>query len=440
MTGAAKLRIDDKKNGRKRPRQDGGGDSAEGGVRSGFRPPKRPGEAAAEPAADEEEELDPRYKNIDPKYIEQIQNEVLESAPEVQWDDIAGLAFAKKCVTEMVIFPIMRPDIFHGLRGPPKGLLLFGPPGTVDWNRRAFPRVCPCPRTADAELCRCPQGKTLICKAIAAQSKSTFFSISASTMTSKWMGEGEKLVRALFAVARVEAPSVIFIDEIDSLLTARSEGEVRRAAQPQPAAQRGFSCVHLLFVCGVQYEGTRRIKTEFLVQWDGAGTTDTDRLLVVGATNRPADLDEAARRRLVKRLYIPLPDEEARRDLVCRLLESNNSAHQLAEADIDSIVARSRGYSGADMANLCKEAAMGPVRRISPDDMASIDVNDVDPILPGDFDAAFAQVRASVSSADLASLVQWDRQFGSASQLSEQDAKEAGVPGDAKAGAEPAPK
>ena len=232
MTGAAKLRIDDKKNGRKRPRQDGGGDSAEGGVRSGFRPPKRPGEAAAEPAADEEEELDPRYKNIDPKYIEQIQNEVLESAPEVQWDDIAGLAFAKKCVTEMVIFPIMRPDIFHGLRGPPKGLLLFGPPGTVDWNRRAFPRVCPSPRTADAELCRCPQGKTLICKAIAAQSKSTFFSISASTMTSKWMGEGEKLVRALFAVARVEAPSVIFIDEIDSLLTARSEGEVRRAAQP----------------------------------------------------------------------------------------------------------------------------------------------------------------------------------------------------------------
>ena len=176
------------------------------------------------------------------------------------------------------------------------------------------------------------------------------------------------------------------------------------------------------------------------MQWDGAGTTDTDRLLVVGATNRPADLDEAARRRLVKRLYIPLPDEEARRDLVCRLLESNNSAHQLAEADIDSIVARSRGYSGADMANLCKEAAMGPVRRISPDDMASIDVNDVDPILPGDFDAAFAQVRASVSSADLASLVQWDRQFGSASQLSEQDAKEAGVPGVAKAGAEPAPK
>ena len=256
MTGSAKLRIDDKKSGRKRTRDGPGDGGAQGGgrsVRGSFRPPSRPndsdggggsasGQANAGAEEEEEEEVHELYRNIDPKYIEQIQNEVLETVPDVQWDDIAGLKFAKKCVTEMVILPIQRPDIFKGLRGPPKGLLLFGPPGT---------------------------GKTLICKAIASQSKSKFFSISASTMTSKWMGEGEKLVRALFAVARVEQPSVIFIDEIDSLLTARSEGE---------------------------YEGTRRIKTEFLVQWDGAGTSDTDRVLVVGATNRPGDLDEAARR------------------------------------------------------------------------------------------------------------------------------------------------
>jgi SpoVK/Ycf46/Vps4 family AAA+-type ATPase len=248
MTGSAKLRIDDKKSGRKRTRDGpaGGGGSAQGAgrnVRGSFRPPSRPDENGGNAEEEEEEEeVHELYRNIDPKYIEQIQNEVLETVPDVQWDDIAGLTFAKKCVTEMVILPIQRPDIFKGLRGPPKGLLLFGPPGT---------------------------GKTLICKAIASQSNSKFFSISASTMTSKWMGEGEKLVRALFAVARVEQPSVIFIDEIDSLLTARSEGE---------------------------YEGTRRIKTEFLVQWDGAGTSDTDRVLVVGATNRPGDLDEAARR------------------------------------------------------------------------------------------------------------------------------------------------
>lgn len=244
MTGSAKLRIDDKKSGRKRNRNGGsGGDGGERNVRGSFRPPTRPDESSSTMNEEEtEEEVHELYRNIDPKYIEQIQNEVLETVPDVQWDDIAGLKFAKTCVTEMVILPIQRPDIFKGLRGPPKGLLLFGPPGT---------------------------GKTLICKAIASQSNSKFFSISASTMTSKWMGEGEKLVRALFAVARVEQPSVIFIDEIDSLLTARSEGE---------------------------YEGTRRIKTEFLVQWDGAGTSDTDRVLVVGATNRPGDLDEAARR------------------------------------------------------------------------------------------------------------------------------------------------
>ena len=98
----------------------------------------------------------------------------------------------------MVVLPMMRPDIFTGLRAPPKGLLLFGPPGT---------------------------GKTLIGKCIASQSGSTFFSISASSLTSKWVGEGEKMVRALFAVAKVHQPSVVFIDEIDSLLTSRSEGQ-----------------------------------------------------------------------------------------------------------------------------------------------------------------------------------------------------------------------
>ena len=100
----------------------------------------------------------------------------------------------------MVVLPMMRPDIFTGLRAPPKGLLLFGPPGT---------------------------GKTLIGKCIASQSGSTFFSISASSLTSKWVGEGEKMVRALFAVAKVHQPAVVFIDEIDSLLTSRSEGQFK---------------------------------------------------------------------------------------------------------------------------------------------------------------------------------------------------------------------
>ena len=119
----------------------------------------------------------------------------MESGSATRWSDIAGLGFAKKTIHEMIVWPILRPDIFTGIRAPPKGVLLFGPPGT---------------------------GKTLIGKAIASESGSTFFNISASSLTSKWVGEGEKMVKTLFAVALVKQPSVIFIDEIDSLLCSRS--------------------------------------------------------------------------------------------------------------------------------------------------------------------------------------------------------------------------
>mmetsp|Transcript_3395 Transcript_3395/g.3350 ORF Transcript_3395/g.3350 Transcript_3395/m.3350 type:complete len:152 (-) Transcript_3395:315-770(-) len=151
---------------------------------------------------------------------------------------------------------MLRPEIFKGLRAPPKGVLFFGPPGT---------------------------GKTLLGKAIAAQSKSTFLSISAATLTSKWVGEGEKMVRTMFAIAAIHQPSVVFIDEIDSLLCSRNESDM---------------------------ESSRRIKTEFLIQLDGANTFlgENGRILIIGATNRPDDLDEAVRRRLVKKLYIPLPN------------------------------------------------------------------------------------------------------------------------------------
>ena len=160
----------------------------------------------------------------------------------------------------------------------------------------------------------------MIGRAIASRSGATFFNISASSLTSKWVGEGEKMVRALFGVARVHQPAVIFIDEIDSLLTQRTDGD---------------------------QEASRRIKTEFLVQMDGAATSKEDRILVVGATNRPQELDEAARRRLVKRLYIPLPDESARKSLVARLLAKQRN--DVSERDIQEIANLTAGYSGSDM-------------------------------------------------------------------------------------------
>uniref|UniRef100_A0A8C8R646 Fidgetin-like protein 1 n=1 Tax=Pelusios castaneus TaxID=367368 RepID=A0A8C8R646_9SAUR len=301
--------------------------------------------------------VDERLKNIEPKMIDLIMHEIMDHGPPVNWDDIAGVDFAKATIKEIVVWPMLRPDIFTGLRGPPKGILLFGPPGT---------------------------GKTLIGKCIACQSGATFFSISASSLTSKWVGEGEKMVRALFAVARCQQPAVIFIDEIDSLLSQRGDGE---------------------------HESSRRIKTEFLVQLDGATTSSEDRILVVGATNRPQEIDEAARRRLVKRLYIPLPEASARKQIVTRLMSKEHCS--LREEEIELIVKKSDGFSGADMTQLCREASLGPIRSLQSTDIATITPEQVRPISFLDFDNAFRSVRPSVSSKDLELYENWNQTFGS---------------------------
>lgn len=300
--------------------------------------------------------FDERLKNIEPKMIELIMSEIMDHGPPLTWDDIAGLEFAKTTIKEIVVWPMLRPDIFTGLRGPPKGILLFGPPGT---------------------------GKTLIGKCIACQSGATFFSISASSLTSKWVGEGEKMVRALFTVARCHQPAVIFIDEIDSLLSQRGEGE---------------------------HESSRRIKTEFLVQLDGATTSSEDRILVVGATNRPQEIDEAARRRLVKRLYIPLPETSARKQIVVNLMSRENCS--LSEKEVESIVLQAEGFSGADMTQLCREAALGPIRSLQTIDISTISPDQVRPIAYIDFQNAFQTVRPSVSKQDLELYEHWNKTFG----------------------------
>ena len=174
------------------------------------------------------------------------------------------------------------------------------------------------------------------------------------------------------------------MDEIDSLLTQRSETE---------------------------HESSRRIKTEFLVQLDGATTGEEDRILVIGATNRPQELDEAARRRFVKRLYVPLPEFEARRQIVANLLASEE--HDLTEMDIDNVARQTEHYSGADMTNLCKEASMGPIRSIPYELLENIRKEDVRHVTAEDFREALTFVRPSVSQSDLGLYVSWDRTFGS---------------------------
>ena len=244
---------------------------------------------------------------------------------------------------------MLRPDIFKGIRAPPRGIMFFGPPGT---------------------------GKTLLGKAIAAQSKSTFMSISASTLTSKWVGEGEKMVRTMFAIAAIRQPTVVFIDEIDSLLSARTDND---------------------------QEGSRRIKTEFLVQLDGANTFagEEARILIIGATNRPDDLDEAVRRRLAKRLYIPLPNGAGRKQFLERLVDNeakrnpDQSHIDLDKMNIDELTELTKGYSGADLKILSQEAAMMPLRSI--DDIQNIDAFNIRSTNLEDFREALKNVKATVN-------------------------------------------
>lgn len=159
------------------------------------------------------------------EYEEKLLQEMLDTSLGISWTDIAGLSFAKQTLQEAVILPNLRPDLFVGLRAPPKGVLLYGPPGT---------------------------GKTLLAKAVATESGFAFFSVSASAVTSKFVGEGEKLMKGLFSVARKKMPAVIFFDEIDSIMSARKENE---------------------------HEASRRLKTEFMTQIDGATTAANDRIL-----------------------------------------------------------------------------------------------------------------------------------------------------------------
>lgn len=309
---------------------------------------------------------------IDREIIERVVSEILDKHESVDWDSIAGLEHPKAAVQELAVWPMMNPELFVGARAVPKGLLLFGPPGT---------------------------GKTLIGRAVASQCGATFFSISASSLTSKWIGEGEKMVRALFAVARHLSPAVIFVDEIDSLLSARkSDGE---------------------------HESSRRMKTEFLVQMDGLGGGENDRLLLIGATNRPQELDDGARRRMPKQLYIPLPCAAARRDMVLRTLSSGKGvAHNLTDADLDLICEKTDGYSGSDMKHLIQEAARAPVRETfqkTKDVQGPLSPSTLRPIVLADIRRAAKQVRPSVTRADVEFHEEWNKNHGALTTTAAED-------------------
>jgi len=317
------------------------------------------------------------------EFANRISSAILVEKPDIKWSDVAGLAEAKRALMEAVILPLKFKQFFTGERSPWRGILLYGPPGT---------------------------GKSFLAKATASEANSsTFLTVSTSDLVSKWLGESEKLIRALFDTARQNAPAIIFIDEIDSLLSERSENDS---------------------------ESSRRIKTEFLIQMDGVGKS-MEGVLLLAATNIPWGLDPAVRRRFEKKIYIPLPDFEARKAMV--ELKLKKTLNNLTPQQIDQVANITEGYSGADIKILTREAAMLAVRKLQsaqyfreyegqvypcqPNEPGAKKMSLMDPDFPADkvatppvtfmdFKESIGRIRPSVSPSDLTRFEEWTKEFG----------------------------
>ncbi|KAI0459680.1 P-loop containing nucleoside triphosphate hydrolase protein [Xylaria acuta] len=266
-------------------------------------------------------------------------------APEdipVGFDDIGGLDDIIEEVKESVIYPLTMPHLYsHAapLLSAPSGVLLYGPPGC---------------------------GKTMLAKAVAHESGASFINLHISTLTEKWYGDSNKLVRAVFSLARKLQPTIIFIDEIDAVLGTRRSGE---------------------------HEASGMVKAEFMTLWDGLTSANTRglpaRIVVLGATNRIHDIDEAILRRMPKKFPVSLPDKNQRLRILQLLLKDTKTEPN--NFNMEYIARVTAGMSGSDIKEACRDAAMAPIReyirehRATGSSMTSIDPTKVRGMRTEDF-------------------------------------------------------
>ncbi|XP_025413082.1 katanin p60 ATPase-containing subunit A-like 2 isoform X2 [Sipha flava] len=240
-------------------------------------------------------------------YAEIISKDILMTNPNVKWSDIKGLSTPKKLLDEAIVLPTKYPDLFTGLCTPWTAMLFYGPPGT---------------------------GKTLLAKAVATECNTTFFNITPSTLVTKWRGDSEKLIKVMFEMAEHMSPSTIFIDELDTIASKR-----------------------------IDHEASRRLTSQILIHMDGLSSSKK-RIFLLATSNHPWELDPAIFRRLEKRIFIDLPDVQARKDMfeyyLSEMLQKNK--YIKCKIDSDSLAQKTNGYSGSDIKLICKETAMHAMR------------------------------------------------------------------------------
>jgi katanin p60 ATPase-containing subunit A1 len=289
---------------------------------------------------------------------EAIDSMIVSQRPGTNWEDIGGLEGAKAVIKEAVIIPFIRsrPDFVQA----PRTILLYGPPGS---------------------------GKTLLAKASSSNLNAAFFEARASSLLSKYFGESAKLVNALFSKAREVQPSLIFMDEIDSLAPSRDSGID---------------------------ESSRRVLGELLSEVEGFNTRKDERILFMGATNKPWDLDDAMLSRFQRKIYVPLPDTGSR----AAIFEIHLAGARLKDIEMKELAGLSRGYSGRDIANVCQEAIIQMIREKNPG-LGELTPTDVEKysmvhrsLVRGDFEKAFEKIKSSVSEEGLGRYTEWKREMG----------------------------